>query len=142
MSSSQLRIDPSRGGVRKYSASRTGRNRKRNVGSVNSTVLDWKVQCSRRLAGLAGGFDRAGLAFEGEVDRHGAEEEEQAERAPARPVDGTEAGVFARLEHQVVGLPEQRVVRLQAMRPRSDLERNRLAVPEDRDLLTVERDEH
>jgi len=56
------------------------------------------------------------LALEGQVEREGAEHEDQAEGQRPRAVDGNEAEVLARAHHDAMGLPEQRVVGAQRVR--------------------------
>src|SRR6185436_884567 len=163
-SRSQLRP---RSGTAKYSASRTGRNRKRNVGSVNSTARRvLKFQCSSRRGPAEGGpcnsiheggffvgapqaalpcvscsNDRRGFPLEGQVDRHGAEEEQQTECCPSGAIDCRESRVLAGLQQELVRFPEQRVVRAQTMVAWCDLGRERLAGPQHDQLLPVERHE-
>lgn len=47
--------------------------------------------------------------------------------------------MFARLQHHVMRFPEQRVVGTQAVRARRYLRRERLMVPQDGDLVTIDR---
>ena len=54
-------------------------------------------------------------------------------------IGGLEARVLAGLQHDVMRLPEQRVVRPQTMRTSRQFVRDRLPVLQDRDLLAVHR---
>src|SRR4029078_13050332 len=67
-----------------------------------------------------------GNALEHEVERTDAEDAEQGERAAPCPVGHQEPRAFSGLQVHVEILPEQRVVRLHAMRPRRDLARGLL----------------
>src|SRR3954465_12480580 len=83
--------------------------------SVTGAPLRMPLAAAARLRGLADAHG-TGLAFERQVDRHRPEEEQQAERAPPGTIDGDEPRMLARLEDQVVGPPEQGIVRAQPMR--------------------------
>jgi hypothetical protein len=91
---------------------------------VNSTEWSYLSRSSARYSG------------ERTEENHGRK------RAEPRLVDRHEAGMFARPQRQIMGFPEQRVMRTQAVRTRLHADRERLMGSQDGNLFTIYRYEN
>src|SRR5687767_1365633 len=80
--------------------------------------------------------------FERQIHRRGAKKDHEAERSPPGAVNRGEAGMLARLQYHIAGLPEQCVVRLNPVRSSGEFVSDRVAVSQDRDIRAVHRDKH
>jgi len=76
-------------------------------------------------------------ALEGEIHRCRAKDHQDAEGAPARPIGRLESRMLAGLQDDVMGLPEERIVRANPMRPRRQFVRDGVAKAQHADVRAV-----
>src|SRR5688572_29803045 len=81
------------------------------------------------------------FALEREIQRRRTEHHQQSERTPPGPVRRHEPRVLAGLQHDVLGLPEQRVVDAEPVRTGRQFVRDALAMAEDGDFLAIDQQE-
>lgn len=92
------------------------------------------MAAAKGLAGWSGGR----VSLERQVQRRRPEHHQESERTPSGGVGRREARVLTRGEHDVVCLPEERVVRLDSVRPGGNLFRDGLTEAQDGELIAVE----